>query len=223
MGKGYDIHVSITKYPGEDYHYAICDVCGFKFRKNELTLVKDKFNLQNRLLVCKADLDVAQPQLRPFKAREYKAPRITRPEQSSPTIANPNDDTLPSAPVLLQAVMDPLTNVIDLIWQGPESGGSSAITGYAVYQSYPQLASPGLIATTSNGTPFYQDTVSDITQQYSYQVAAINGFGQGPLSNIAYWPFQNVNLSVQYIIMDTAPYSTITTDAGLAITMDGYS
>jgi len=200
MTKGYHINLPITTYPGDGSYYVMCDVCGRKFRRKDTVYITDKFNLQNRLVVCKADKDKAQPQLRPFKAREYKAPKIVRPKPGYVYVTNTGTNTLPSAPTLLVATGDPLITAIDVSWQGPDMSGSSAITGYNVYQAYPQLGVNILLATVSDCT-FYQDTTSNISNFYTYQVAAVNSAGVGPLSNIAFWPYDNTDLSVTYLTM----------------------
>lgn len=205
--KGFNVHLPITKYPGPDYYYVICDVCGKKFRKKDTCYIVDKFNLQNRLLVCFEDKDKAQPQLRPFKAREYRAPELTRPDVKIPDILNPAGDIVPSAPTQVQAVLDPLTNNIDLLWLGPTDNGSDTVIGYAIYQSNPQLAGSILIdANTLNSSPFYQDPTTPITAICSYQVAAINSYGQGALSAPAYFPSLQVDLSIQYLIVTPGGY-----------------
>lgn len=219
MSKGYQTHLPYTSYPGSEYYYGICDVCGKKYRMKDMVQVEDKFNLQNRLIVCRKDLDKPQPQLRPFKAREYKALKKVRPNQAHVNLAaNPEDAA--SAPQLLQATLDPLTDNIDLFWQGPEDCGSSAIQGYVIYQSWPQLSFPQVIdANTQNGAPFYQDPLTPVDAQCSYQVAAINSAGIGTLSAPAFYPAVDINLSQQYICMSNGTNKVIRTGSGLNIIM----
>ena len=199
--KSYNTHTSITSYPGSERYYALCDICGKKYRKRELCLVEDKFNLQNRLLVCHADLDKAQPQLRPFIAREYKAPKVTRPEpylQQYPNIPNPNSDMSPGICTQVVASVDPISGNILLQWIGPLQGGSDEVTSYNIYQATPQLSGLLLIGVTSNGAPFYEDINTTSTAICTYYVAANNLDGTGPISAPCFFPNIQVDLSVEY-------------------------
>lgn len=211
--KGYQVHVPITTYPGSDNYYVICDVCGFKYRKKDTTQVQDRFNLQNRLIVCRQDLDKVNDQSRPFKAREYKAPKLVRPEpdqQHYPEVPNPRGSMAPGQVTNLIAFADPLTEAIDLWWLGPIDGGDGPVTGYVIYQAIPQLSNPIIInANTLNGSPFYQDTITPVDAQCTYQVAAINEYGAGPLSAIAFYPIIKVRQSVQYFTGYSPNYPTL--------------
>jgi hypothetical protein len=199
MSKGYNIHVSYTKYPGNEHYYVICDVCGCKLRKRDAIQIQDRFNLQNKLLVCKRDADKENQQARPFKAREYKAPRLVRPDTDHLQLDN-NPTRLPSAPLQLQAFINPIANSILLTWLGPDSGGSSEITGYVIYQANPQLTTSVVInANTQNASPTYNDLVSDINGSYTYQVAAINSAGIGPKSLVAFYPTIQASLTALYL------------------------
>ena len=73
---------SLTSHPGDGWYYAICDVCGFKFRRKELILITDKYNQLYNLLVCKQDYTEAHPQnyLKYAKERPMRKLKNTRPE-----------------------------------------------------------------------------------------------------------------------------------------------
>ena len=208
--KGYSIHVPITSYPGSENYYVICDVCGFKYHKKDTVQIQDRFNLQNRLVVCHKDIDKVNAQSRPYKAREYRAPKLVRPEpnqQNYPEVPNLNSDTAPGIVANLIAFADPLTNAIDLWWLGPIDGGTDPITGYVIYQSNPQLSTPLVIcANTLSGSPSYQDTLTPVNTQCTYQVAAINSYGTGPLSAVAFYPTVEVDVSVQYFVGSAPNY-----------------
>ncbi len=200
MGKGWNIHEPYTTYPGSDNYYVICDVCGKKFRKKETVRVTDKFNLQNNLIVCLNDVDKANPQLRPFKAREYRAPKWVRPENIGPEI-NQTATELPSAPQQLQVFGDTLNPYIDLSWLGPLSCGSSDIIGYVIYQSNPQGGPINILnANTNTPATAYIDNLSPLAGYYTYYVAAINQAGVGPISNPALWPYQIASWSGNYLL-----------------------
>lgn len=217
--KGYQIHTSVTRYPSPENYYVLCDVCGKKYRKKDTVQIQDKFNLQNRLVVCHNDVDKGNPQQRPFKAREYKAPKLTRPEpylQNYPQISNPNSNQVPGKVSNLKAFPDPLSNAIDLWWLGPIDGGSDPITGYVIYQAIPQLSVPQVIcANTLTGVPFYQDLTTPVDTYCEYQVAAINAYGIGPLSDIYFYPILGTGLDVTYICMSNGTNPVIQTGSGL--------
>ncbi len=89
--------------------------------------------------------------------------------------------TVPTEPQNLQAI--PGNGTVDLVWSLPVSDGNSQIINYQIYRG---LSSGG-------ETPYVQigntTTFPDIGLQngltYYYQVSAINGVGEGPLSNEA--------------------------------------
>ncbi len=223
--KGYQIHAPITHYPGSENYYVICDVCGKKYRKKDTCYVQDRFNLQNRLIVCHKDLDKVNDQSRPYKAQEYKALKLTRGEPNQvnyPEIPNPNSDAAPGICLGLVAFADPLIDAVDLSWQGPIDGGTDPVIGYVIYQSNPQLSVPQIInADTLSGSPFYQDTSTDTSTVCTYNVAAINSFGIGPISAPAFYPTIQVNQSAQYIVMSNGTNAVLTTGSGLNIIMSG--
>src|SRR5271157_2941847 len=88
----------------------------------------------------------------------------------------------PSAPLDVQAYSY-IPGCMAVSWKAPASDGGSSITGYNIYRGNASGAETFLIS-VSNVT-FYNDTgiVAGIT--YCYQVSAINGAGEGALSEEA--------------------------------------
>jgi fibronectin type 3 domain-containing protein len=88
--------------------------------------------------------------------------------------------TVPSAPTLSATAGN---NVVHLSWSPPNSDGGSPILRYAVYRKATgatKYSSP--IAKVSKGTTYDDSTALNGTS-YTYAVSAINGIGEGPLSN----------------------------------------
>lgn len=213
----------VEKYPGIGNRLIICDVCGFKFRVKQTVQITDRYNTLNKAIVCKKCYEKANPQLYPFKLPKEQLlsePTYVRPESEQLIYApNPLADQLPSAPRNLTAMLDPLTNYIYLTWEGPENTGSSPILGYIVTRAEPQFAFQQVInANDQSPAAYYLDTTSDITAEYTYQVAAISELGTGPYSNYAFWPKQLVESPDTYNYLITSDtLETITTGAGVAI------
>jgi len=63
---------------------AICDICGFKYHRNEMQL-----NWKNQL-VCMTDFEEKHPQLTLHSHRDRQSVRDARPRQSSPGLLNPS-------------------------------------------------------------------------------------------------------------------------------------
>lgn len=51
-----------NKYPGDNYYYIICDICGKKVRRKDAYRSGTSINSAQNLLVCKKDLDILNPQ-----------------------------------------------------------------------------------------------------------------------------------------------------------------
>lgn len=101
-----------------------------------------------------------------------------------PSVANVDqvDDT---AVLTLTTSLGAPTNVagapsftsVDLTWNAPSSDGGSAISSYNVYRE------GGLIGATPDGTTLsYSDSGLTMGTSYTYEVAAVNGDGEGPKS-----------------------------------------
>ena len=182
--------------------YVICDSCGAKVHQSETILVNDKYSLQNGLVICTIHLNDREYGMRPVNTNETitSTPRYVRSESSDRFITNSNDDTVPTAPRNVRPQASTIGSYVDIYWDGPESIGSSAIVSYKIYRSVPQLGTESLlIAATSSGSTYYRDETADISLEYSYVIAATNGYGTGPNSQPGYYPAIRVAPSVVYI------------------------
>lgn len=189
--------------PGSEGMYVICDSCGRKVHQRDTTLVKDKFSLQNGLVICTIHLNDTEYGMRPIDTREVITgnPKYVRSESSDRFIENPNDDTAPTAPRNVRPVASTIGSYVDIYWEGPESVGSSAIESYKIYRSDPQLGAEVLIeAATDTAIAYYRDETADINGEYSYVIAATNGYGTGPNSLPGYYPTIRVEAGVVYLI-----------------------
>ena len=90
--------------------------------------------------------------------------------------------TLPGAPTGLTATGGD-TQVV-LTWAAPASNGGSAIIFYNVYEGTSPGAETFLGSTGTTSTTFTPTGLTNGTKYY-FEVAAVNGVGQGPLSNEA--------------------------------------
>ena len=84
----------------------------------------------------------------------------------------------PSVPRSLAANPN-LQSGIGLTWQPPALQGSSAASGYRIYRAAAGENAATLLAIVGNVTSFTDTAVSN-GASYTYQVAAVNGFGEGP-------------------------------------------
>jgi hypothetical protein len=182
--------MKFTKPPGREYVKVICDVCSGEFYQKDTVYVQDRYNFQYGLVVCKADLDKVNPQIYPIHIYEpaISDPKTLRPEKTDRFLVNENDDRLPSAPRLGSTLVNPITDAVDLYWQGPIDNGSSGIEGYKIVRAGQLLEVFETISENTNmGATYYTDTTADVNAQYIYKVAAINSFGVGPYSEAFYW------------------------------------
>jgi fibronectin type 3 domain-containing protein len=86
--------------------------------------------------------------------------------------------TIPGAPTGLDATRG--DKEVALNWNAPTDDGGSAVSNYAIYRG---LTSGGeSLLTTTGAVPGYVDTGLTNGVTYFYQVAAINGVGEGPNS-----------------------------------------
>ena len=100
--------------------------------------------------------------------------------QWSPTRSASTDAGGPDAPVLTLTVVD--DNQIDLSWTEPANNGSS-IRGYWVERSV-DGSEPWDRLTSNNRTTTYSDTTLYRGMTRHYRVAAFNGAGTGPYSDV---------------------------------------
>ena len=196
--------IKFTQHPGSGYEYVLCDICGGKFRRKDTVYVQERYNYQNGLVVCKDDVDLINEQSLPNTKhdRPIPHPHTLRPEGEDTFAVNENDDRVPGAPRNVSAVASTIDSSIELFWEGPFDAGSSGITGYLIKIADPQLSVyTTLEANTNSCSPYYDDTVSAVSGEYSYTVAAINSFGTGPDSEPAFYPALNVERSVNYLLV----------------------
>ena len=85
----------------------------------------------------------------------------------------------PSAPTLLGA---PADRAAALSWTVPSDTGGNAITAYNVYRRV-GTGNEALLATTGATTTTHADLGLTNGTSYTYRVAAVNGAGQGAMSN----------------------------------------
>ena len=86
----------------------------------------------------------------------------------------------PGAPVLNAAT--PGNGQVALSWSAPVSDGGSPVTGYKIYRGTSSGAESFLVAPAGTGTSYTDGTVTNGTT-YFYKVSALNGVGEGVLSN----------------------------------------
>lgn len=184
----------VTRATPRNMRYALCDICGFKYHIKDLIKVSNKNNRKYGLLLCKRDYESNKPnpQDKPkiVKERLLAYPDKMRPEsEDTQYITNPLDDRAPGKPFAGEIYTDPLDGELTLVWGAPLDQGSSPITGYYIEYSVPRdYLYFVLTANSGTNVPYFKDTLHAATDYISYRVAAINGFGQGPMSDAFYWP-----------------------------------
>jgi len=89
--------------------------------------------------------------------------------------------TLATAPIGLQAVVG--NNSINLSWEAPAYDGGSEITNYNVYRGTSSGTMVPLI--TLGNVTVHEDLTTEPGVTYWYCVRAVNGAGEGPVSNEA--------------------------------------
>lgn len=197
-------------HPGSGFVKVICDVCGGQFYRKDTLLIRDKYNFQNGLVVCRQDVDRINEQILPNHIIDHPVsdPASLRPERADSFATNANDDRVPGAPKQLQALAGGVvTPIIELFWEGPDDNGSSPIIGYKVVRAYPQGGYFEIvIANTNSGASYYADVSSDLSLASAYKVAAINSFGTGAYSNIAYYPTNFDDIRNYLLVSQTGNY-----------------
>lgn len=209
-------------YPGVDNRFVICDVCGKKFRVKDTVRIDDGFNLLNNMIVCLADADQSNPQIKPIHIQEDLLVRkdYVRPEASFITYTN-EGTTLPSAPRMLSASVEPFTNYIQLQWQGPNDYGNATVIGYRIYRGDAITQVMDVInLNTHSLASFYTDKTADLSQYYVYQVSIITSAGESPLSNMAFFPDRQPNLA--YVVLDQNDFFVVLDQNNGNIILDQY-
>ena len=176
-------------------HNVICHVCGRKIKAKDAVIVRDKYNTQNNLIVCKRDYDPTHPFQYPFKVGPEKTlnPRevspdstpeffyaLTADDMANPIAGSPTDRTA-SAPLHLRIISGSPGDV-RLIWEGPYDVGSGSPTGYRIQRESPVGGGFSTLETTTVVQLYYIDTTTSASTEYNYQVAAVNSAGVGDYS-----------------------------------------
>lgn len=197
--------VTVPHYPGVSVigsagHYAICDVCGGKFRAKTLQLVTDKYSTQNGLLVCKADRDKTNPQmhLKAYKVRSTPNPKTLRAEQpytymhvdslneienGATTYPSGNAPGTPSYLVCAPTA----DSTVALQWVIDKGVGSGPIIGYKIERESPVGGGfTTIVANNGSVAQYYEDLTTSSLTQYNYRVSAINDYGTSSASNEAH-------------------------------------
>lgn len=213
--------LKFIKHPGRGHVKVICDVCGGEFYQKDTVRVTNKYNTQQGLVVCFKDLDEINEQVLPnnHTDKPISSPEVLRPERPPTLETNLNDDRLPGPPRVPFTQANPITDTIDLLWQGPEDPGSSVIVGYLIERASPQLSTYRVVTPdTNSAATYFNDTSADTSIEYSYRVAAINGFGTGPFSEDFYWPKLNAPwVDINYLVKSQDLDAIATSDTGYFI------
>ena len=202
---------------GPGYAYILCDVCGQKIYQKDAILISDKYNLYYGLLVCEEDADKTNPQAIPYSVSETQIqnPKLLRSERPDVNTTNSNSNRVPGAPTLLTATLHPINATIVLQWQGPVDSGSDPITGYVITRAVPQATvQQVLVDNTGSASPYYEDTSSSLSQDSTYTVRAINAYGTGTDSNLAYFPTVDTPLVLTTKYLTTGDGHSIETGQG---------
>jgi len=212
--------LKFNKHPGSGYIKVICDICGGLFYRKDTTLVRDKNNFQNGLIVCNNDIDKVNGQILPNNHVDSVVPspqliRIEKPEQ---IVTNVSDDRVPSAPQRLSASPDTVQDYVALYWEGPIDPGSSGIIGYSIRRAEPQYGNHEVV-TSNSGTesPYYLDITSSVSSEYTYEIAAINSFGTGAYTAPFPYPTQTITSSIVYLAVGPSGNALATGDGTLII------
>ncbi len=174
---GGDSHVNLTWEPPEDDGGARITNYDIYRRKSSETYVSYYKTIGN--VTKYTDTDVTNGITYYYELHAVNGVGNSPPsEQKSVT---PNEGTLPSAPLDLQAAAG--NSQVTLTWSTPNSEGSSPITNYKIYRG---TSSGSLTFITDTGDVLtYVDTGLTNDQTYYYKVSAVNGVGEGPKSEEA--------------------------------------
>lgn len=179
--------------------YVICDLCGGKYHVDQMTLIKDKYNLLYGLLVCPKDVEKTNQQNTPFQARKEHVvnPRLVRTESTDLNytfITDPQDidtgisevvanATLASEPLYLKTRLSSST-IVQFEWFSPQSLGSGRLLGWAIKRESPLGGGFSVINSNTGAvdTSYIDSTVIAATQ-YNYKVACVTTAGIGAYSD----------------------------------------
>ncbi len=200
-------------YPGNGYYYVICDVCGKKVRFKDTVQIKDKYNYQNGLLVCRADADKTNPQAALRARKERRNPIITRGEPANQFVTTDQDypytyhytdadDANAHMAVLwseepyfeMESEYEPsrpmylqelevTATTFAFLWIGPQCSVSLTISGYQIERATGSGDYVIIKENTSSGAGYYVDTGLTSGTTYTYRVSAINAAGVGEPSD----------------------------------------
>lgn len=190
------------KHPGSGYVKVICDVCGSEFYRKDTVIIKDKWNTQNNLVVCKADRDRTNAQNIPYKVKEkiVTDPQHLRPPAPYKYATFAYDDRAPTAPMNVRIVPSPFGLGLILTWDGPTDPGSSGLINYTIQRSDLQSGTYEALASTIGPGLFYIDEDAVLDSSYSYIVAATNGAGTGPFSEPGYYPVKSEQPDMAFLV-----------------------
>lgn len=181
----------------------LCSVCGFSVPMKEVFSPSDPFSKYHGLVVCrecylptndqkKPYTVIDKPRINPKLYRSYKYPDNYR-------YSEVDTGRLPSAPRDIRISINSSGGLL-LRWEGPLDPAGGVIS-YRIVRAFPQL---GVETTLSGyegaGAAWFKDTSADVEIEYSYTVYASNSYGEGPASLPAYWPIQQVNQGIIYIL-----------------------
>jgi len=88
--------------------------------------------------------------------------------------------TVPSIPQNLVAI--PHDGFVELIWVAPVNDGGSPITKYNIYRSTTSEEEKPLLMTIGSKLSYTDNNVNN-SQEYYYQVSAVNSVGEGTITN----------------------------------------
>lgn len=181
--------------------WTICDVCGDQIDRRDAVYITNKYSYQFGLVVC------------PRHARKVVTPvdishLVEKPPTNPKTIRIPQDgvylteddpNRAPGKPTNVIVTKDPLRDFLSVRWNAPDLQGSGRILGYVITRASPQEAAQIIIQdSTENNITYFLDEEADISESYTYAIAAINAFGTGELSDLGYWPQPLNELPVGY-------------------------
>lgn len=178
-------------------HNVICDICGFKFRRSQVTRITEKYNQANGLVVCHKDRDKLNMQDTPFRHRKEKVvnPLFVRPEGDPNYAIITTSDEIENGDTVIEigttAASEPLNLKLDNIdsdglrfsWMPPLSLGNGRMLGWKIERESPVGGGfSTLVSNTLSVALDYLDTTVVTGTQYGYRVSAVTTYGAGTAS-----------------------------------------